>query len=150
MWYGGDVLNQSYLESRGLKRPQSSLTTCTGTFYKDLHASHPLIYGFTSRIFCGELSRERCGLPGSFESLGSRRRLRHNISVNIGNSNDRVVKSGLNVGHSTRYDTSFFLLANNSPSRHSILPVKLLRQHATSWADQFILDREPRLTRRLL
>jgi hypothetical protein len=62
-----------------------------------------VILGFLGRILSGKLRRKRCAFAGSFESLQAGTGPSYRIPHGVGDRNDGIIESGLNMNDARRY-----------------------------------------------
>ena len=94
---GSNVLDHGDLETYGLKSADRGFTSRTGTLNVNLNRLKTVLNSSLSGSFGSGLSCERCALSGALEAKLACRSPRNCISVNIGDSYDSVIESGLNV-----------------------------------------------------
>lgn len=107
---GGNIPNECNFQSCSLKCADSGFSTCSWPTYHYLNLAHSLIYSSTGCTFSSSL---RCKGSSLFCSLKTARTSAgpgDDISILIGNGDNAIVESRLDVGHPAGY-VPFLLLA---------------------------------------
>src|SRR5687768_13864019 len=74
----------------------------SGTLHAHLNFSPTLIHRFFGCSFCSHLRGKRCTFPRALETVGSRTVPTNDIPHRVSNSDDRVIKGGLDVCNAFR------------------------------------------------
>ncbi len=90
-------------------RTNSGFTSSTGPFYSNLALLHSRFVGLLRRLISRLLSSERRALPRPAKASSSSRRLRNQITSEVGNRDHRVIKRCRDMRDSYRYVFLLFL-----------------------------------------
>jgi hypothetical protein len=124
---GGDVPNESDLQTPDLQTAQRSLATRAGSVYENRERLHALFRRHTRGVFSGNLRGERGALASALEALAASGRPTQHIPDGIGNGDDGVIERALDESHPRwNFPTAFF------PSR------RFLRRFFRSRGDFFL------------
>lgn len=129
-WTATIVRCRCYIADRSDHYPRcressnGSFSAGTRTSNKHLDLTQALIHTLTRGRLCRLLSRESCGLSGSFESNRTRAAPCNRVALRIGQRYHRVVKCRLNVGAAHR-DIPPHSPSSSRRSRHLLSSIRL-------------------------
>jgi len=98
-----DIPNECNFQSCSLESADSSFATGTRSTNHYLKLTHTLINCPSGGTFSGGLGSKGCSLFCSLKSTRTSTCPRNNISVLIGDGDNAIVESRLDVGHPARY-----------------------------------------------
>lgn len=125
MGEGSNVLDRSYFQSRGLQGTNSGLTAGSWSLNHDFYRPHAMLDCSLGCSFGCCLSSKGRTFPRTFETVGTGSRPGNGVAVNIADSDDGIVKGGLDMGYaplnifslSTFWSSWFFGQIPFPPSR---------------------------------
>jgi len=106
------VPNRCDANSRLTDRPYRRFAAAAWSFDTNLDFPHPSIQGLSSSLTSSLLSGEWRAFARTAKTASTRRRLRHQIAVSIGDRDHRVVKRCCNVNDPERDILLLFLFVN--------------------------------------
>ncbi len=93
----GVVFDREHLETEGGKGANRGLTSGAGAFDLDVELTKTLVIGGFASSFGGDLSRERGAFLSTFVAKGASRGPGDDVPLRIGDGDDGVVESGMDV-----------------------------------------------------
>ena len=91
------IFDREHLEAKGRKGANRGLTSGAGAFDLDVKLTEALIIGGLASGFSGDLGRERGAFFGPFVTKGASRGPGDNVALGIGDGDDGIVESGMDV-----------------------------------------------------
>src|SRR6185295_1793383 len=112
MWNRRRIADRANLDAGSLQRPYCRVAPRPRALDIHFKRPHPDFARAIGRRHRSLLGRERGSLARSFEAQRTGAGPAHDISLEIGNGDDRIVERRLNVGDSTRNNLLFFFLSD--------------------------------------
>ena len=89
---GGNILNQGYIQTGGLKCADGSFTAGTGAFNENFHRLHTMLHSSLSSNLGSSLCSKGSRLLGTTETHFAGRRPRNGIALRVRDGYDGVVE----------------------------------------------------------
>jgi len=114
MGHRGYIPDRGYLQTKPLKSPDRGIPSRARTINPYLNPLQAHILGFVPRLLRHYLGGEGSALSRPLESDSATAGPGNNLTIGIGDSNNRIIKCGLNMSHSRDYGTADLFLLNPS------------------------------------
>lgn len=114
----GDIADAGNYETHTLQGADSGFPSSSRPLYENVDMTHSCVNTTPPGLFCGTLGCEGRSLAGALEPHYASTGGRYHISLGIGDTDQGIVKSGINVGPALRDGTPFS--ASGSGSGHQL------------------------------
>ena len=122
MWDGGYILNHADFQTSSLQGADRGFTTGTRSLDQTFYLTHPMLHSVLGCHLSRHLRGVRSALSRALEALRSGRRPGDSITELIGDGNNGIIKSRLDMSYAQFHVLFFFSSTSLSASQSDDLP----------------------------